>query len=142
MSAATTALPEVGTTLPPLTCELTRETLVRYAGASGDFNPIHYSDHAAASLGLDGVIAHGMLTMGTAARVVTEWAGPEAALLSYFARFTRPVMVPADGAARLEVSGVVAAVEGSVVTVALEVTCNATKVLGAAKVVLDLGSRA
>ena len=66
---------EVGTALPSLTVRFTRERLVRYAGASTDFNPIHFSDHFAARMGLPGVIAHGMLTMGTALRVVTDWLG-------------------------------------------------------------------
>lgn len=128
---------EVGTPLPPLTVHVTRETLVRYAGASGDFNPIHYSDHAATALGLPGVIAHGMLTMGLAARVVTDWAGPGARLVSYGVRFTRPVPVPDDGVgARLEVAGSVTAVDAETVTVTLDATCAGVKVLGAAKVVV------
>jgi len=129
---------EVGTTLPPLTVRVTRETLVRYAGASGDFNPIHYSDHAATALGLPGVIAHGMLTMGLAARAVTGWAGPGARLVSYGVRFTRPVAVPDDGVgARLDIAGTVTAVDAETVTVTLDVTCAGEKVLGAARVVLD-----
>ena len=128
---------EVGTALPPLTVRVTRETLVRYAGASGDFNPIHYSDHAATSLGLPGVIAHGMLTMGLAARAVTDWAGPGARLVSYGVRFTRPVAVPDDGVgAELDVAGTVTAVDAETVTVTLDVTCAGEKVLGAARVVL------
>ena len=82
---------EVGTVLPSITATFTRETLVRYAGASTDFNPIHYSDRAASELGLPGVIAHGMLTMGTALRVVTDWCGDPARVLSYYVRFTKPV---------------------------------------------------
>lgn len=133
-------LPALGHALPPLAVRLTRETLVRYAGAGGDFNPIHYSDHAAASLGLPGVIAHGMLTMGTALRVVTGWAGPGAVVLSYSARFTRPVIVPDDGiGSLLEVTGVISDVEGSVLTVSVEVFCSGEKVLGAGRVVVDLG---
>jgi acyl dehydratase len=128
---------EVGTVLPPLTVRVTRETLVRYAGASGDFNPIHYSDHAATALGLPGVIAHGMLTMGLAARVVTDWAGPGARLVSYGVRFTRPVAVPDDGVgAQLDVAGTVTAADAETVTVTLDVTCVGEKVLGAARVVL------
>jgi len=132
---------EVGTTLPPLTVRVTRETLVRYAGASGDFNPIHYSDHAATALGLPGVIAHGMLTMGLAARAVTGWAGPGARLVSYGVRFTRPVPVPDDGVgAELLVAGTVTAVDADSLTVTLDVTCAGEKVLGAAKVVLAAGA--
>ncbi len=87
---------EVGTDLPSLTVRFTRATLVRYAGASGDFNPIHYSDHFAAKLGLPGVVAHGMLTMGTALRVVTDWVRDPARVTSYFVRFSNPVIVPDD----------------------------------------------
>ena len=138
MTAATGA-PEVGTTLPPLTVRFTRETLVRYAGASGDFNPIHYSGFAAAAVGLPEVIAHGMLTMGTALRVVTDWAGPRSAVVSYVARFTRPVAVPDDGiGATLDVTGTVTAVGDGVVTVSIEVHCGGEKVLGAARVEVDL----
>ena len=86
----------VGTRLPSLTVRFTRETLVRYAGASTDFNPIHYSDHYATQVGLPGVIAHGMLTMGSALRVVTDWVGDPARVRSYFVRFTKPVAVPDD----------------------------------------------
>ncbi|MFI5690513.1 MaoC family dehydratase [Kribbella sp. NPDC051586] len=87
---------EVGTELPPLTVTFRREDLVRYAGASGDFNPIHWSDRMAAALGLPGVIAHGMLTMATAVRVVTDWISDPADLLEYGVRFTKPVVVPDD----------------------------------------------
>lgn len=135
MSAAV----EVGTVLPGLTARLTRTSLVRYAGASGDFNPIHHSDHAATSLGLPGVVAHGMLTMAVAARAVTTWAGPEARLVSYGVRFTRPVPVPDDGVgAELQVSGTVTAADGETITVTLDATCGGEKVLGAARVVLGL----
>jgi acyl dehydratase len=131
--------PAVGDALPPLTVRLTRQQLVRYAGASDDFNPIHYSDFWARALGLDGVIAHGMLTMGIALRVVTDWIGDPAAVRSYGARFTRPVRVPddADGAeVRFEAS--VEAVDGTAVTVGIEAVCDGVKVLGAARAVVDL----
>ena len=87
---------EVGTELPPLTVTLRREDLVRYAGASGDFNPIHWNDRMAAALGLPGVIAHGMLTMASAVRVVTDWLDDPADLVEYGVRFTKPVVVPDD----------------------------------------------
>jgi acyl dehydratase len=87
---------EVGTELPPLTVTFRREDLVRYAGASGDFNPIHWSDRMAGALGLPGVIAHGMLTMASAVRVVTDWIADPADLLEYGVRFTKPVVVPDD----------------------------------------------
>lgn len=134
---------EVGLVLPPLTVRLTRTDLVRYAGASGDFNPIHHSDHAAATLGLPGVVAHGMLTMGVALRVVTEWAGPGAHVLSYGARFTRPVVVPDDGiGAELQVEGSVTSVEGTTVTVAISAVSAGEKVLGAARAVVELAAPA
>ncbi|WP_232663716.1 MaoC family dehydratase [Pseudonocardia sp. TRM90224] len=102
---------EKGTELPPLPLRVTRADLVRYAGASGDFNPIHWSDRVATAVGLPGVIAHGMLTMALAARLVTDWVGDPAAVRSYSVRFTRPVVVPDDDeGALLELSGKVTAV--------------------------------
>jgi acyl dehydratase len=86
----------VGDELPPLSVRVTRADLVRYAGASGDFNPIHWSDRVATSAGLPGVIAHGMLTMALAGRLVTDWAGGRAAVRTFGVRFTRPVVVPDD----------------------------------------------
>jgi acyl dehydratase len=98
----------VGDELPPLAVRVTRADLVRYAGASGDFNPIHWSDRVATGVGLPGVIAHGMLTMALAGRVVTEWVGDPGAVKSYGVRFTRPVVVPDDDeGALVEFSGTV-----------------------------------
>jgi acyl dehydratase len=130
---------EVGTELPPLTLRLTRESLVRYAGAATDFNPIHYSDRAATAIGLPGVVAHGMLTMGAALRAVTDWVGDPAKIIGYGVRFTNPVVVPddADGATVI-VSGRVTAVEGGRATIQLDAVCGETKVLGGAKVDIDL----
>ena len=83
--------------LTPLTFPITRTDLVRYAGASGDFNPIHWSDRVATGVGLPGVIAHGMLTMALASRAVTVWVGGDpGAILEYQVRFTRPILVPDD----------------------------------------------
>ncbi len=130
----------VGATLPPLTVRLTRTDLVRYAGASGDFNPIHHSDHFAAAVGLPGVVAHGLLTMGTALRVVTDWVGDPDRIRSYTVRFTKPVVVPDDGVgAEVTVTGTVLALEGSRATVGLEVLHEGQKVLGAARVEVELG---
>ncbi len=130
----------VGDRLPELRVHVTRQRLVRYAGASGDFNPIHYSEYYAAAVGLPGVIAHGMLTMGTALRVVTDWLGERGQVRSYFVRFTKPVVVP-DDAIGTEVVFVatVAAVEDRSITFAIEAVCDEVKVLGAAKaeVLLD-----
>ena len=129
------------TSLPPLTVRFTRERLVRYAGASTDFNPIHYSDHFAAKMALPGVIAHGMLTMGTALRVVTDWLGDEGTVKSYFVRFTKPVVVPDDEAgAEVTFSASVAAISGSLVTFAIDAVFNEQKVLGAARAEVDLGA--
>jgi acyl dehydratase len=91
-----TADVEVGQELPPLSVRVTRADLVRYAGASLDFNPIHWNEKVAVGAGLPGVIAHGMLTMALAGRIVTDWVGDPAAVLEYGARFTRPVLVPND----------------------------------------------
>jgi acyl dehydratase len=123
---------EVGTRIGELTVSLTRDSLVRYAGASTDFNPIHWSDRAAGALGLDGVIAHGMLTMGTALRVVTDWTGDPSAVRRYSARFTKPVVVPDDEVGvEVRCVGTVTAVGEDAATVTVEVTCGGEKVLGA-----------
>jgi acyl dehydratase len=103
-----------GDTLPPLTVQVTRADLVRYAGASGDFNPIHWSERFAVGVGLPNVIAHGMLTMALAGRLVTAWVGDPAAVVGYTARFTRPVVVPDDDeGVALELTGTVKAVEAA-----------------------------
>jgi acyl dehydratase len=131
---------EVGSTLPPLTVRFTRATLVRYAGASTDFNPIHYSDHFAAKVGLPGVIAHGLLTMGTALRVVTDWVGDPARVRSYFVRFTKPVVVPdTEDGVEVVFTAQVSAITDTVVTVAIEAVYDDIKVLGAARAEVDLG---
>jgi acyl dehydratase len=133
---------EIGTQLPSLAVRFTRERLVRYAGAATDFNPIHYSEHFARRVGLPGVIAHGTLTMGTALRVVTNWVGDPSRVTSYFVRFTRPVVVPddADGV-EVQFNASVAAIEGSLITVSIEATCDGQKVLGVARAEVDLGMR-
>ncbi|HJU98471.1 MAG TPA: MaoC/PaaZ C-terminal domain-containing protein [Jiangellaceae bacterium] len=87
---------EIGAILPEREFRVTRQDLVRYAGVAGDFNPIHWSDRVAATVGLPGVIAHGMLTMALAARLLTDWAGDPAAVVEYGVRFARPVVVPDD----------------------------------------------
>ena len=117
---------------------LTRDTLVRYAAASGDFNPIHYNDAFATSVGLDGVIAHGMLTMGVGASVVEEWAGA-GNVADYQARFTRPIPVPALGKTDVQVVAVVAALDHDLKRARIDVTvtCGGAKVLGKAQAVVD-----
>ncbi len=99
----------------------TRDTLVRYAGASGDFNPIHYNDVFAESVGLPGVIAHGMLTMGTAASVVEEWAGP-GNVVDLQCRFARPIPVPNPGDAVVSFSAAVGNLDDETRTVRIDVT--------------------
>ena len=142
MKATVAEAVEVGTQLPSLTVRFTRQRLVRYAGAATDFNPIHYSEHFARQAGLPGVIAHGMLTMGTALRVVTNWVGDPSRVTSYSARFPRPVVIPddADGV-EVEFTGSVSGIEGSLVTVSIEARCGGQKVLGAARAEVDLGVR-
>ncbi len=127
-----------GDELPPLSLRVTRADLVRYAGASGDFNPIHWSGRVASSVGLPGVIAHGMLTMALAGRLVTAWAGDPAAVRSYGVRFTRPVVVPDDDEGALvelsgTVSGVVDGEDGTrVATIAVTARFDGKTVLGRA----------
>ncbi|MEJ8280173.1 MaoC/PaaZ C-terminal domain-containing protein [Pseudonocardia spirodelae] len=127
-----------GDALPSLSVQVTRADLVRYAGASGDLNPIHWSDRVAGSAGLPGVIAHGMLSMALAGRVLTAWTGDPAAIRSYGTRFTRPVVVPDDDAgATVELSGAVAEVrdEGGerIAVVDLKATFEGKAVLGRAR---------
>ena len=112
----------------------TRDTLVRYAGASGDFNPIHYRDDIATSVGLDGVLAHGMLTMGAAVQPVVEWLGTRGTVVDYQVRFTRPVNIdPTDGAT-VTVVAKVAVVDDDGARIDLTVTAGGATVLGKAQV--------
>ena len=131
----------VGDALPPLTLHVTRAQLVRYAGAAGDFNAIHWNPRVAREVGLPDVIAHGMLTMAEAVRVVTDWAGDPGAVVEYGVRFTRPVVVPDDDTgALLEVSGVVTELlDGRRVRVELTAKSGEQKVLGQARAVVQLG---
>ena len=98
MSVPTRATVVVGYVLPDYSVTFTRADLVRYAGASGDFNIIHWNERTAHAVGLPGVIAHGMLTMGQAINVVTRWTQNPTAVIEYQVRFTRPVVVPDDDA--------------------------------------------
>ncbi|HET6295930.1 MAG TPA: MaoC family dehydratase [Kribbella sp.] len=128
---------EVGTELPSLTVTLRREDLVRYAGASGDFNPIHWSDRMAAALGLPGVIAHGMLTMASAARVVTDWLDDPADLVEYGVRFTKPVVVPDDDkGATVTFSAKVDKVADGLAEIDITAIAGEDKVLGRARAVV------
>ncbi len=121
--------------LEPRTYRVTRADLVRYAGASGDFNPIHWSDRVATKVGLPGVIAHGMFTMALVGRALTEWAGDPAAVIDFGVRFTRPVPVPdTDEGTELVVKGVVRQVTGEGhAVVDVTATCHGEKVLGQAR---------
>lgn len=112
---------------------LTRDSLVRYAGASGDFNPIHYRDDFAQSVGLPGVLAHGMLTMGIAAQPVIDWIGDPGRVLDYQVRFTRPVLVGVEDGAIVTVSAKVGAIEPGVARIDLTVTFAGETVLGKAQ---------
>ena len=122
-----------GDVLPSFTVRLTRADLVRYAGASGDLNPIHWSDRIATGAGLPGVIAHGMLTLGVAGRIVTDWVGDPSRIRSFGARFTRPVVVPDDDeGAEVEITGVVAGIEDGVAKVDIKAVHEGKSVLGRA----------
>ena len=137
MSAPMT--PVVGLELPAQDFPVHRVDLVRYAGASGDFNPIHWNERTATSVGLPNVIAHGMFTMASAIRVVTDWTGDPGAVIEYSVRFTRPVVVPDPEGAVLHVSGRVRAVRGDgLVEVDLITTVDAQTVLAKARAVVRL----
>ncbi len=140
MSRLRSAEVAVGAELPEQVFPVTRADLVRYAGASGDFNPIHWNERVATEVGLPGVIAHGMFTMALAGRVVTRWAGDPGALVEYHVRFSRPVLVPDDEAGgEVTVRGRVAALlEGNRARVDLTVTSRGDKVLSLARAIVAL----
>ncbi|MCX2728966.1 MaoC family dehydratase [Saccharopolyspora sp. NFXS83] len=129
-----------GDELPALNVPVTREDLVRYAGASGDFNRIHWNERFATEVGLPDVIAHGMFTMALAGRLVSEWTGDPGSIVDYGVRFTRPVVVPDDGVgALLELTGKVAAVnEDGTVKVAITARSAEQGVLGGASALVRL----
>ncbi|WP_405724185.1 MaoC family dehydratase [Streptomyces sp. NBC_01537] len=133
---------EVGTELPGQSFPVSRAALVQYAGASGDFNPIHWNEKFAVAVGLPDVIAHGMFTMASAIRVVTDWAGDPGAVAEYGVRFTKPVVVPNDGTgAVIEVTAKVAAkLDDAERTVRVDLTAMADgqKVLGMSRAVVRL----
>ena len=112
----------VGMQIPAQTFSIDRANLVRYAGASGDFNPIHWSQQTAQAAGLPDVIAHGMLTMALAVRVVTDWIGDPGALLSYGVRFTRPIVVEHGIPSQLEVSGTIRSVDAEARTAEVQLS--------------------
>ena len=124
-----------GDDLAPQVYLVERSDLVRYAEASGDHNPIHQDEDVARSVGLPGVIAHGMFTMALAARAVETWTDG-AEVLELGCKFTQPVVVPADGSVEIEVAGEVKGADDGLTTVALTVTCDGQKVLGMPKAVV------
>jgi acyl dehydratase len=130
----------VGDVVATAEYHLTRDSLVRYAGASGDFNPIHYRDDVAVSVGLPGVLAHGMLTMGLAVQCVVDWAGDPARVIDYQVRFTRPVLVDAQTGAAVGVSAKVGALDAdtNVARIDLTVTCGGETVIGKAQIRVSL----
>ena len=140
MSHINIASLEVGQVIGTTEFLLTRDSLVRYAGASGDFNQIHYRDDVAAAVGLPGVLAHGMLTMGAAVQVAVDWAGNAGAIVDYQVRFTKPVVVDPVNGAVLVVTGKVGEIdaENKVARIDLEAVFEDAKVLGKAQARVQL----
>ena len=130
---------EIGQVVATRDIHLSRESLVRYAGASGDFNPIHYRDDVAAAVGLPGVLAHGMLTMGQAVQPVVDWIGDPGRVIDYQVRFTRPVVVDADAGADVSVEAKVGQLPGDgTARIDLTVSFGGQTVLAKAQVVVRL----
>lgn len=121
----------VGDMLPDYTVTFTRADLIKYAGASGDFNIIHWNERTAHAVGLPGVIAHGMLTMGQAINVVTRWIGTPTSVVDYSVRFTRPVVVPDDDAGvQVTFGGKVSAIsDDGIVKIDISAVCDEKTVL-------------
>ncbi|GAB2522956.1 MaoC family dehydratase [Paramicrobacterium agarici] len=145
MSTATPQVPAlsqlaVGDVVAERSVTFTRDSLVRYAGASGDFNPIHYRDDVAASVDLPGVIAHGMLTMGAAVQPVVDWAGDPARITDYQVKFTRPIVVDPQNGADVSIVAKIGALDNDAQTarVDLTVSFDGATVLGKAQVVVEL----
>ena len=129
---------EVGMVVAEAEYTLSRDSLVRYAGASGDFNPIHYRDDVAQNVGLPGVLAHGMLTMGLAVQPVVDWIGDPGRILDYQVRFTRPIPVDRASGALVSVTAKVGALQTRIVRIDLTVTFGGQTVLGKAQVRVSL----
>ena len=128
----------VGDVIAEHSFSITRDSLVRYAGASGDFNSIHYRDDVAQSVGLPGVLAHGMLTMGLAVQPVVDWLGERGIVLEYQVRFTRPVLVDATDGATITVAAKIAVTNEDSTRIDLTVTAADQTVLGKAQVTVSL----
>lgn len=139
MAVRTVEQAAVGDTIGPVTVPVARETLVAYANASGDQNPIHQDEAFAKSVGLPDVIAHGMWTMGAAGAVVEEWAGDGGRVVEFGTRFTKPIVVP-HGGSEIEVRGVVKSLDEQSrrATVEVTTTCDGEKVLGRCVAVVQL----
>jgi len=131
---------EVGAALPERTFPITRLNLVMYAGASGDFNPIHWDERFAKQVGLPDTIAHGMLTMGKAVQVVTGWAGDPGSVVEYGVRMTRPIVVPPgwDGATLVVTGKVAEKLDQRRVAVDLDARVDGETVLAKARAVVQL----
>lgn len=129
-----------GESLPERRVPVTRATLVHYAGASGDRNVIHWDERTAQAVGLPDVIAHGMWTMGAAVQAVTDWVGDAGRIIDYGTRFTRPVVVPHDGGASIDVAGRVTTLdpESKQASIELTVTSSGEKVLGRCRAIVQL----
>jgi acyl dehydratase len=131
---------EVGQAIPGKTVHVERATLVQYAGASLDRNPIHWDERFATKVGLPDVIAHGMFTMGSAVTAVSEWVGDAGRVVEYSVRFTKPVVVPYEGGADIAVEGVVKSLDADAKRATVELTASSggDKVLGRALAVVQL----
>lgn len=131
---------EVGQEIGSHSFHFTRDSLVRYAGASGDFNPIHYRDDFAKAVGLDGVLAHGMLTMGAAVQVAVNWVGDSGKVIDYGVRFTKPVFVDAKTGAEVLVIGKIGLIDLENNTVRIDLSASSAEeaVLGKAQAVVQL----
>ncbi|REF37287.1 MaoC/PaaZ C-terminal domain-containing protein [Thermasporomyces composti] len=140
MSVPTAGTVELGTELPPLTARIRRSDLVRYAGASGDFNPIHWNPRVAREVGLPDVIAHGMYTMALGARMLTDWLVDPTRLVEYSVRFVRPVVVPdTDEGVEVRFGGkVVDKRDDGLYRVDVTAECGGEKVFGAARAFVRL----
>jgi len=140
MTGVTYADVEVGTEIPVVDYQVTRLSLIKYCGASGDFNVIHWNERIAKSVGLPDVIAHGMFTMAEAGRFVTDWAGPRAIVLEFGVRFSSPLVVPDDDiGGTINVSGQIEEkLDGNRVALALTARSAGTKVLTRARAVVRL----
>lgn len=119
----------VGDVVAQRSVKVERVNLVMYAGAGGDFNPIHWNEPFAKAVGLPDVIAHGMYTQAQLGRLLTDWVGDPRRILSFSVRFSAPVVVPADGGARIELTATVTAIDDGVATVRLTATSAGAEVV-------------